>query len=80
MIKSQSLTTQEAIEYELADGTYATGEVEYADDVDASWMSKGDKLPYGYSATVVTDEHGDICCYACGAYQRDGQICRWYGV
>ena len=41
-------------------------------------MSKGDKLPYGYSATVVTDEHGDICCYACGAYQRDGQICILY--
>ena len=45
----------------LADGTYETGEVEYADDVAVSWMSKGDKLLYGYSSTVVTDEHGVIC-------------------
>ena len=58
MIQSARRPRKKLSSTKLADETYATGEVEYADDVAASLMSKGDKLLYGFSSTVVTDEHG----------------------
>ena len=40
--------------------TYEPTEMEYSDDRDASWVKKGDKFVYGYSATVTTDELGMV--------------------
>lgn len=33
-------------------------EVTYSDDKEATWLKKGDRLVYGYSASVITDKAG----------------------